>query len=299
MTTSITSSITEGQQEQYWRFVEDATSKGAELALKQVPIDKDGLQLLFGRDGEFNAAIAAVIVAKTRELSLSNQFASEEVNSNYGYPSEYQRKDVHAQANLLRQLIRGVGFADEKLAKQPLPNGAEGYFAIPRWQTIAPTYREAVEKVFALLAKQRKGKFQNYREGQLGEQYLRESEKTAAAFQKLGDEQKGYDILVVPAQFGIWHRGRSVRRAREVMNSSEFGLGAFAVGIMLLTHPEREVQWEQLHIDCAGDEYSPAGDGQFVYAPIFYFYVDELGFGSRWVGVPGDVFGSASGFVSQ
>jgi len=180
MTTSITSSITEGQQEQYWRFVEDATSKGAELALKQVPIDKDGLQLLFGRDGEFNAAIAAVIVAKTRELSLSNQFASEEVNSNYGYPSEYQRKDVHAQANLLRQLIRGVGFADEKLAKQPLPNGAEGYFAIPRWQTIAPTYREAVEKVFALLAKQRKGKFQNYREGQLGEQYLRESEKSGA-----------------------------------------------------------------------------------------------------------------------
>jgi hypothetical protein len=183
--------------------------------------------------------------------------------------------------------------------KRPLPNGAEGYFAIPRWQTVAPTYREAVEKVFALLAKQRKGKFQNYREGQLSEQYLRESEKTAAAFQKLGDEQKGYDILVVPAQFGIRHRGRSVRRAREVMNSLEFGLGAFAVGIMLLTHPEREIQWEQLHIDCAGDEFSPDGGGRFVVAPIFGFDDGELGFGSFWVRGPNGDYGSASGFVSQ
>jgi hypothetical protein len=242
------------------------------------------------------ADLIAGFIAKNRS---SNQYANEGVKSNYGYPNGYQQKDVHAQANRLRALISGVGFADEKLAEQPLPNGAEGYFAIPRWQTIAPTYREAVEKVFALLAKQRKGKFYNYREGQLGEQYFRQSEKTAAAFQKLGDEQKGYDILVVPAQFGIWHRGRSVRRAREVMNSLEFGLGTFAVGIMLLTHPEREVQWEQLHIDCAGDEYSPDGDGRFVSAPFFYFNGDGLGFGYSWVGAPHDDFGSPSGFVSQ
>jgi hypothetical protein len=245
------------------------------------------------------SGLADLIVGFIAKNRASNQFANEEVKSNYGYPKGYQQKDVHAQANLLRELISGVGFADEKLAEPPLPNGAEGYFAIPRWQTVAPTYREAVEKVFALLAKQRKGKFQNYREGQLGEQYLRESEKTVAAFQKLSDEQKGYDILVVPAQFGTRHRGRSVRRAREVMNSSEFGLGAFAVGIMLLTHPEREIQWEQLHIDCAGDEYSPDGDGRFVGAPLFGFDDGELGFGNGWVDGPRYGYGSASGFVSQ
>lgn len=257
-------------------------------------LDDDAAQRL-NEDREFWAGLEKLITERSRP----NQYANEEVKSSYGYPKGYQQKDVHAQANLLRELIPGVGFADEKLAELPLPNGAGGYFAIPRWQTVAPTYREAVEKVFALLAKQRKGKFQNYREGQLGEQYLRESEKTAAAFQKLSDEQKGYDILVVPAQFGIRHRGRSVRRAREVMNSSEFGLGAFAVGIILLTHPEREVQWEQLHIDCAGDEYSPDGDGQFVHAPIFSFDDDGLGFDSGWVNGPSDDCGSASGFVSQ
>jgi len=52
-------------------------------------------------------------------------------------------------------------------------------------------------------------------------------------------EIKHHDILVVPAQFGLRHRGRSVRRVREVMNANEFGLGVFAIGIMLLTHPER------------------------------------------------------------
>jgi hypothetical protein len=242
------------------------------------------------------ADLIAGFIAKNR---ASNQFANEEVKSSYGYPKGYRQKDIHTQANLLRELIPGVGFADETIADGPRPDGAEGLFAIPRWQTVAPTYREAVEKVFTLLAKQRKGKFQNYREGQLGEQYLRESEKTAAAFQKLSDEQKGYDILVVPAQFGIRHRGRSVRRAREVMNSLEFGLGAFAVGIMLLTHPEREVQWEQLHIDCAGDEYSPGGDGRFDRAPIFRFSDGGLRFACYWVRYPSGHCGSASGFVSQ
>lgn len=62
-------SITSNQEKQYRRFVEDATRHGAELALKKVPLDKDGLQKLFGRGGEFNTAIAEVIVAKTRELS--------------------------------------------------------------------------------------------------------------------------------------------------------------------------------------------------------------------------------------
>ena len=230
------------------------------------------------------ADLIAGFIAKNRS---SNQFANEEVKSNYGYPKGYQRKDVHAQANLLRELIPGVGFADEKLAELPLPSGAEGYFAIPRWQTIAPTYREAVEKVFALLAKQRKGKFHNYCEGQLGEEYLRESEKTAAAFQKLSDEQKGYDILVVPAQFGMRHRGRSVRRAREVMNASEFGLGAFAVGHHA-PHASRAgsttgTVWTSTVPETSS---APDGGGRFGSAPFFYFRGDGVRFGTRLGGQP-------------
>lgn len=36
-------SITSSQERQYRKFVEDATKRGANLALKKVPLDKDGL----------------------------------------------------------------------------------------------------------------------------------------------------------------------------------------------------------------------------------------------------------------
>ena len=227
----------------------------------------------------------------------AKRFADEEVESSYAYPKSYKVKGITEQTNILRQLFPGIGFADEKLAEQPLPPNAEGWFAIPKWQTLAPTYGEAVEKVLAMIASKRK--FYNYRDGQLGAEYLRQHAKTVKMFQKLGDEQKDHDILVVPAQFGLRHKGRSVRRAREVFTANEFGLGAFAIGIMLLTHPEREVQWEQLHVDCAGDEFSPDADGDFSDAPVFHFRGGKVKLDTHFVDSPDDDFGSVSGFLSQ
>lgn len=242
------------------------------------------------------AELVSKFIAESR---LLNEFKSEEVSSTYGYLSGYKPKGITQQTNRLRELFPGIGFADEKLAEAPLSVGAEGYFAIPKWQTMAPTYGEAVAKVFALLSSTRKGKFTNYREGQLDRTYLKESAKKAEAFAMLAEQQKNYDILVVPVQFGIRHRGRSVRRARVVMNSAEFGLGAFEIGIMLLTHPERLQDLNDLWIDCAGDEFSPVADGQFSHAPFFRFDGGRRKFGARWVGVASDGYGSASGFLPQ
>lgn len=289
MTTQSITSITDGQRKQYKRFVEDAADK----ALAEAGLDKDGLQKLIENGDEFQLRIVTGI----RELSVSNQFADEEVQSSYAYPKGYKVKGITEQTNILRQLFPGIGFADEKIAEQPLPSNAEGWFAIPKWQTLAPTYGEAVEKVLAMIASKRK--FYSYRDGQTGAEYLRQHAKTVKMFQKLGDEQKDFDILVVPAQFGLRHKGRSVRRAREVFTANEFGLGAFAIGIMLLTHPEREVQWEQLHVDCAGDEFAPVADGGFSYAPLFYFNDGKVRFNAGWFGRARGYDGSASAFVSQ
>ena len=231
------------------------------------------------------------------EISVSNQFADKEVQSNYAYPKGYKVKGITEQTNILRQLFPGIGFADEKIAEQPLPPNAEGWFAIPKWEKFAPTYSEAFEKVLAMIGSKRR--FYNYRDGKLGTEYLRQRAKTVKMFQKLGDEQKDFDILVVPAQFGLHYKGRSVRRAREVFQQNEFGLGAFAIGIMLLTHPEREVQWEQLHVDCAGDEFAPGADGDFSRAPLFGFGGGEVGFFASWCDSASGRCGSASAFVSQ
>ena len=111
--TMTTQSITSGQEKQYKRFVEDSALK----ALKEVGLDKDGLQKLIENGDEFQARIITGI----RELSVSNQFADEEVESSYGYPEGYKAKGITAQTNILRQLVPGIGFADEKLAEQPLP----------------------------------------------------------------------------------------------------------------------------------------------------------------------------------
>lgn len=286
-----TKSITSGQEKQFKRFVEDA----AERALKEVGLDKDGLQKLIEQGDKLQARIIAGI----RELSVSNQFADEEVESDYGYLSGYKPKGITEQTNILRQLFSGIGYADEKLVEQPLPANTEGWFAIPKWQSVAETYEEAVQKVLDLIKKQRKGKFYNWREGRLGAQYLRQHERTVEKLQQLSDQQKGYDILIVAAQFGLRHRGRSVRRAREVFTANEFGLGAFEVGCMLLTHPERLQDLDDLWIDCAGDEYAPDAAGDFSFAPSFYFNEGEVRFDSCWLGSAFSYYGSASASLPQ
>ena len=52
-----------------------------------------------------------------------------------------------------------------------VPANAEGWFAIPKWQTFTPTYGEAVEKVLAKVNETRT--FKNWREGGLGPDHLK------------------------------------------------------------------------------------------------------------------------------
>jgi len=263
-----TKSITSGQTKQFKRFVEDA----AEKALALVGLDKDGLQKLIENGDEFQACIITGI----RELSVSNQFADEEVESSDGYLSGYKPKSITEQINILRQLLPGIGYADG--------------------QSVAKTYEEAVKKVLELIKQQRDGKLYNHREGQLGAKYLRQHERTVKKLEVLADQQKGYDILVVAAQFGLRHRGRSVRRACEVFTANEFGLGAFEIGCMLLTHPERLRDYDDLWIDCAGDEYDVYS--LFYCTPYFGFSVGKIVFGAG-VASQGSGYGSASGFLPQ
>lgn len=249
--------------------------------------------------------LAELVRSFIAESRKANRFVDEEVASNYTYPDGYKGpKPLSQQIDALAKIFDLDPSPALEFAKNlpVIPEGAEvGWFAIPRWETIAPTYGEAVQKVFdmIMIKKTWNGKFFNYRDGKLGPQYLRQSAKSVTAFRKFGDEQKDHDILVVAAQFGLSHKGRSVRRAREVMNTSEFGLGAFAVGIMLLTHPERLQHYDDLWIDCAGDEFSSDADGQFGHAPCFDFSGDRVRFASGGVAHASGRYGSASASVPQ
>lgn len=284
--------MTDDQRKQLTRLAEEAMAQ----ALRVVNPSHLGAQRvhLHGND------VVHAIVDKVRELASSDKFQDEEIVSNCGYASGYCiPRAIAEQIGLLRQIFPDVGLADERLANRPLPDGAEGWFAIPRWESIAPTYGAAVEKVLAELSMRCGGRLFNYREGKLGERYLRQAAATQQAFLTFGAQQPGNDILIVAAQFGMMHRGRSVRRALELMGIDEFGLGSFATGIMLLTHPGRLQHFDDLWIDCAGDEYSADADGRFENTPYFGFYGGWLKFDTGWSDDANDCYGSASGFSLQ
>lgn len=293
METSITT-ITKGQEKQVKRFAEDAVDR----AFAEGFLDKDKIQKLIENGDEFQNQI----IASMKSLSVSNQYSDEETKSKYGYLSGYRKsKPIEKQITRLRELFPDIdlGTANLELADRLGHQLSEGPFAIPDWKLIAPTYPEAVQKVLDLIKETRDGDFYNYRDGQIDKDHLRQNERSKKAWAVINESQSGHGIKIVQAQFGLCHRGRSVRRALEVMSSGEFGLGAFAVGIMILTHKERLQHYDDLWIDCAGDEWSFGADGVFVCAPYLRFGDGKVRFITDHVDYANVYRGSASGFFPQ
>ena len=231
--------------------------------------------------------------------AISPFFASEEVPSTYGYPQGYTIKPICEQLVALSKHFPKLDAGPMLACSKELPNppaGAEGPFVVPKWQKVVATYNESLEKAIDILGGTRT--FYNYRKGQLGPKNLWQSERTQRAEEMIASMTKG-DYILLWAQFGFRWRGRSVRKARYNYAPNEFGLGAFHSVCMLLSHPERLQKWEQLHIDCPGDENSPDADGYFSDAPVFDFCDGGVEFDAGWVGDPCAYYGSASGFLPK
>lgn len=242
--------ITPKQMKQFGRFVEDAGWKAIEV----MDLSKQELQLIIEHGNEIQIDIVSAIEHLVK----------------YVYPAGYHPKSITEQTNILREFFPGIGYADEEIARQPLPEGAEAWFAIPRWENIAPTYNEAVQKVLYRIEEQRKGKLKI--EYKLGPQYLRQHAHKVQKLQIIAEQQKGYDILVVSAQFGLRYKGWVAVRDRFI-SDNEFGLGAYEGAIMLLTHPERLIAYRSLFFDCPGDEMT-INVGDFSEAGFPWFLAD-------------------------
>lgn len=256
--------------------------------------------------------LADLVTKFIAESRLTDKFADEEVRSNYSYPSDYKGpKPIGEQIAALVEILSlspvdASQYVETVLPTLALPQEAEGWFAFPSVDAVAnlhfpsthdplERYVRAVNLVLEKLAASRS--FYNYRAGEVTASRLRRHVRTAQALEHVATQQKG-DILVLASQFGMRHRGRSARRAREVFVPNEFGHGSFEVGCIALTHPERYVHSDELDTDCLGDEFAPAADGVFSWAPCFRFR-DELEFGTFDVDRPYDRFGGVSFFLPQ
>lgn len=310
MEASITSNErTEGQGEQIVRMIGDLGKAGAGLALKKVNPDKEGSQRLIEQGDEIGSRINDFMIDLFQEYGTANQFADEVAESSYRYPNEYKcAKPIEEQIKAIAEIYNlDLNSALEYAKNLPtLPKGAEGWFAVPSLAAIArkhfPEITDPAEQYCAAirlaLDKFRASRsFYNYRENEIVPERLRMHVRTAQMLEKIAEAQNGSDILIIPCQLGMRHRGKSVRRARETFMANEFGLGSLIGASIALTHPERYVRSDELDTDLPGDEFSEDGES-FDEAPCLCFD-DEVEFGAFDVDYANDGFGSASGFLPQ
>ncbi len=275
-------------------------------AINKAGLDDDGAQRVIENGGEFQAGVRKLLAG----LSVSNRYAEEEVRSTWIYPPEYGGpapigEQVATIAALLSLPLEAtMAFVERGLPKLTLPDLAEGWFAIPTVEAIAAKhfpnvkdpgerYCRALNLLIEKLAKTRA--LYNYREGELTPDRLTRTARTIEALTAITGEQKAA-IVIIPAQFGLRHRGRSTRRSREVFRSDEFGLGGLEVGSMAATHSKRFVRWEQLHTDCPGDDFASEPGADPDSAPVWRFYDGRLEFSADGVDDANEYYGSASGF---
>ncbi|OGG41808.1 hypothetical protein A2837_01170 [Candidatus Kaiserbacteria bacterium RIFCSPHIGHO2_01_FULL_46_22] len=232
--------------------------------------------------------------------NTTGKFESEHVASEYKYPSEYKPKPLAEQMRILRKEFTGIEHVTGNLDANYSAPGADGAFLIPRFETFSPSYNEALKMLLDKLEKRYDGNFYNYQKYSFGKGELRQSVRSENAWRRLGRKQKS-NVILLPAQTGIKYRGHSTRLSREKFAHNEFGLGAFAGGIILLTHPERFPEFVEdnndLWIDFAGDEYAPDADGVFSCAPVFRFRKKQLEFDFRRTNIAAVSYGSASAFT--
>lgn len=192
---------------------------------------------------------------------------------------------IKDQAKILQKHFGGK-FIDPKL-----PEG--DYYVVPK---VKGSYADSVNLVLEKIKSTRP--FYNWRKDRINDKQLRRTEKTREALDTLYKAQKG-DYIVVQAQMGSKYKGKSVKTARESFDPNVFGLGAFEVGCILLTHPELLQKYEDLWFDCSGDDYDYYAVGDFSGAPSFYWHDGGLCFNYRLLAHASEYFGSVSAFGSQ
>jgi hypothetical protein len=258
-------------------------------------LDRQSAQAVLDSSKKVKLEVSDLVMEVIHRHTITDKFKDEQVASNRVYPPTYRVRPIEAQVTALRTIFPVLGDCQEKLARKPLLEGAEAWFAIPRWQALAPTYGEAVEMLIEILASKRK--VSNRVVGKLDDKYLRQCERSKLAEKVLAEHQGGNDILVVPAQAGMLHRGCSARRTRASLAGNEFGLGIFAIGCMVLMHPERLSTADTLMIDCGGDEYSVRGDYTFDRVPLFDYDIGGIEVSVFYDDRARNLWGTPTGFL--
>ena len=286
---------------QFLVFVDDVIRKAFESA----KLGPDALHRLMDSKDEFEGAIGTLI----RSFARSDKFIDEETESIHTYTRNYYGpRPIEDQIAEIAHIFALDPMHAQSYAQNlpKLPEGAEGWFAVPSVDAIVAKsdsecfdqdqkYCIALQTVISRLSEH--CRFRDLLLDEKTPDRLRVTARTQRALCTIVEKQPG-DILLIPAQLGMRHRGKSVRRACEVFVRGEFGLTSLMVGSILLTHPGRISLVDQLNMHCAGDEYYSPGFGvSFSCATIFYFESNFIRFGTNRNGNFASYHAVTSGFV--
>lgn len=248
----------------------------------------------------------------------SKLFVHEEVESDTGYFSGYKgpgsiadqlaklRKLFPQIGGVNEELVASIERSDVKLSTIPkrFPEEDRHFWCIPHWTNFGITYCEAIAKVLEVFGDKIDDVFGDKIYDALDissdttSGHLKQTERKINMINKILLKQDA-DILIIEAQFGLRHRGRTMRRACVVMGEDEFGLGIYEILIMLLLSPERLAYYNDLWIDVAGDEWCSKIGRRSNYAPrLLYDSGDLIHLVITGIAVDDNAAGRNSGTVS-
>jgi hypothetical protein len=205
------------------------------------------------------------------------------------YPRCYHPKELWKQIEIINQFVPVE--TNEKFIQSVmearLPQGAEALFAIPKPKE---NYARATLDALNII----EGKRRFHCHITIEQKKLRREEKTIKCLDILSKAQKDAgEIIIIPAQFGINHLNKSVDLVRKKMAPNEFGLGAYEVAWMMITHSERQNIMNKVHMDCPGDNYLES------YNPYFDYGQKWMELAVRESKRPVHDIGSVTGFVAN
>jgi len=251
---------------------------------------------------------------------MNDLYAGEEIQSDLTYPKEYTSPEpIEEQIqNLTEILNQEIYFPiDPKKALAyaknlpELPDGAEGWFAIlssnatrkicpPRTLNVRWNieHRHSIELVLKRMSSALN--FYNLLREERGADWidcLRVHAHTAEKLDLIEKDQPG-DILIVAAQLGQRHIGRSPRRARECFSDNEFGLTSLAGGCITLTNRNRFAGWDSFDMNFPGDEFNVSDNEEcFGFSTVFYHDNREILLKSCELSEACEVSGAATAFL--
>lgn len=193
-------------------------------------------------------------------------YADEEVESSVGYPSGWQLKSAAIQAATLLEFFPflNVSYVERLADGMKVPEGFDGIGVVPKISAMPvpsdrymwPQFNRALIAAQQALAQRDDKSFD--RGSEFGPHYVSLRKDTQDALQRLEEVTPG-DCLALPVQLGRVHAGKSPRRARECLVEREFGLDAFSLTCLLLTHADRTGS-NILNVDALGSCFSELGD---------------------------------------